>query len=282
MSGAGPDPLYVAARRTLLDALEAMRAHLDAVILVGAQAVYVHAGAADVTVAPYTTDADLALDPSVLGPDPILEDVLRGAGFARGPNPGAWAKSATVAGVATPVKVDLMVPAAVAGAGTRSASIPPHDSTSARKTVGLEGALIDQDPHRVRALDPGDARSFLIAVAGPGALLVAKLTKIQERAESPTRLIDKDALDVLRLLQAVPTSELAARLRRLQGAEVSRSVTDRAVESLAGLFGTAGAQGSRMAARAAAPMDDEETTAGSVSILARDLLEALDTDAMST
>lgn len=46
MPGA-PDPLYVAARRTLLDALDAVREHLEAVILVGAQAVYVHTGEGD-------------------------------------------------------------------------------------------------------------------------------------------------------------------------------------------------------------------------------------------
>ena len=42
MSGV-PDPLYVLARKALLDAVDALAAHLDAVVLVGAQAVYVHA-----------------------------------------------------------------------------------------------------------------------------------------------------------------------------------------------------------------------------------------------
>ena len=35
-----PDPLYVAARHVLLDALEAIEPHLSALVLVGAQAVY--------------------------------------------------------------------------------------------------------------------------------------------------------------------------------------------------------------------------------------------------
>jgi hypothetical protein len=39
-----PDPLYVAARRVLLDALEAIKPHLSALVLVGAQAVYLAAG----------------------------------------------------------------------------------------------------------------------------------------------------------------------------------------------------------------------------------------------
>ena len=50
------DELYVMARRVLLDALEALGAHRDAIILVGAQAVYLRVGEADLAVAPYTTD----------------------------------------------------------------------------------------------------------------------------------------------------------------------------------------------------------------------------------
>lgn len=37
-------PEYVAARRVLLDALEALKDHLPSLILVGAQAVYHHTG----------------------------------------------------------------------------------------------------------------------------------------------------------------------------------------------------------------------------------------------
>jgi hypothetical protein len=54
---------YVAARRALLDALEALREHIDSIVVVGAQAVYLHTGAAELAVAEFTTDADLALDP---------------------------------------------------------------------------------------------------------------------------------------------------------------------------------------------------------------------------
>lgn len=66
MPGA-PDPVYVAARRVLLDALEALRGRLEALVLVGAQAVYVHAGEADLSVAPTTSDGDLAIHPKRLG-----------------------------------------------------------------------------------------------------------------------------------------------------------------------------------------------------------------------
>ena len=60
-----PDPLYVRARAALLDAVEALGIHRDAIVLVGAQAIYLHTGAADLAVAEYTTDADFAVRPDV-------------------------------------------------------------------------------------------------------------------------------------------------------------------------------------------------------------------------
>ena len=66
MSG-DPDPLYVRARAALLDAAEAIPNKLEAVVLVGAQAVYIHTGDADFgAVAAYTTDADSCVAPAEL------------------------------------------------------------------------------------------------------------------------------------------------------------------------------------------------------------------------
>jgi len=82
MPGArSPDPEYVAARRVLLDALEALGTHRKAVVLVGAQAIYLHVGAGDLAVAPYTTDGDLAIDPRELGEQPAIAATLEAAGF---------------------------------------------------------------------------------------------------------------------------------------------------------------------------------------------------------
>ena len=90
MPGA-PDPEYVAARRVLLDALEALDDHRAVLILVGAQAIYMHTGEGDLAVAPYTTDGDIALDPAELGPAPKLEDAMRHAGFRLDEQqPGVW------------------------------------------------------------------------------------------------------------------------------------------------------------------------------------------------
>ena len=81
-------PEYVAARRVLLDALEALTYHLPSLILVGAQAVYHHTGDADLNVPLMTTDADLAIDTRGLADVPEIGSLLRGAGFVPGPNPG--------------------------------------------------------------------------------------------------------------------------------------------------------------------------------------------------
>ena len=84
MSG-GPDPLYVRARTALLDAAEALAEQLDAVVLVGAQAVYIHTGDAEfAAVAPYTTDADFCVAPADLNDAPLLSELLMARGFSPG------------------------------------------------------------------------------------------------------------------------------------------------------------------------------------------------------
>ena len=47
----GGDNLIVEARAALLDAVAALEAHKDAVILIGAQAIYLHTGEAEVALA---------------------------------------------------------------------------------------------------------------------------------------------------------------------------------------------------------------------------------------
>jgi hypothetical protein len=83
--------LTVVARRVLLDALEVLTAHRDAITLVGAQAVYLRASdGEDLTIPSYTSDADLGVDPSVLDDEPLLEQIMADAGFTQGPDPGHW------------------------------------------------------------------------------------------------------------------------------------------------------------------------------------------------
>lgn len=95
------DPRYVATRRILLDALEALAPHGRAVIVAGAQGVYLRTGWSEIGIAPYTTDGDLALDPKLLGDQPGLEESMRNAGFhlleprPNRPEPGVWVATDT-------------------------------------------------------------------------------------------------------------------------------------------------------------------------------------------
>lgn len=266
----GDPDLYIRARRTLLDAADALEPHLDAVVLVGAQAIYLRAGEADLldAGAPYTRDADLAIRPSQLADSPLLGDLMKRRGFTPSEHPGSWVSD-------DGVPVDLMVPEALAGPGSRGARLGAHGKRVARRAKGLEAALIDRQQMLIRALDPSDRRRVVMDVAGPGALVVAKVHKIAERSSSRDRLVDKDADDVRRLLQATDTADLAMRLNRLRYDELSGEVTMEAIGHLARLFGNIDAAGIAMAVRAAGPSADPDTTAASLTTLASDLLSAL-------
>ncbi|MCB9682981.1 MAG: hypothetical protein H6733_16060 [Alphaproteobacteria bacterium] len=271
------DELYVVARCVLLDALEALGTHRDAIVVVGAQAIYLRAGEADLVVAPYTTDGDLALDPDLLAEIPPLEDALRGAAFTAGGRDavGVWVtRRDTPSKPDVQVQVDLLVPEVVSpGRGRRAARLPGHEPTAARIVRGLEGVLVDQDLLTLRALDPNDARALKVKVAGPAGLLVAKLHKLDER-KGTARANDKDALDVFRLLRGVPTSELAARMRRLRADARSADAGARGMVLLAELF-ERGGKGAEMAARAVAGVLDAAEVSVACDLLAADLSSAL-------
>ena len=262
-----PDPLYVRARTALLDAVEALAEHRDALVLVGAQAIYLHTGDADLAVAEYTTDADFTVSPTDLADAPLLADLLSARGFTPREHPGGWLSP-------DGIYIDLMVPEQLAGPGTRGARLGLHGKRAARRAKGLEGALIDRALLPIAALDPDDNRTIKLWVAGPGALLVAKAHKIAERVGAQDRVRDKDALDVLRLLRAIDTVELADRLAVLTGNQLSAGVTNEAIRLLPELFRAADSPGIAMAVRAAGAAEDSATLAASFVALAEDLLRA--------
>jgi hypothetical protein len=273
------DELYVIVRRVLLDALEALGPHRNATILVGAQAIYLHTGDAELAVAEYTTDADLALDPALLDEIPPLEQALQSARFApmgsRGV--GVWKTNRRGSDARNvEVQVDVLVPSAVSpGKGRRSARLPGHDAHAARKVDGLEGVLVDQAQMFIGSLEPDiDHRRIEAKVAGPGALLVAKLFKINERKATP-RSSDKDALDILRILQGIETDALARCLRRILDDERSRDAGERALALLSELFATRGSEGAAMVARATSPLLDEAEVRLQSELLAQDLIAVL-------
>ena len=265
MPGVGrPDPEYVAARRVLLDALDALGAHRKSVVLVGAQAVYLHVGEGDLAVAPYTTDGDLAIDPRALDDEPRLAQALRGAGFELAIRPGTWTRRE--------VQIDFLVPSSMGGSGRRGARLGAHGAEVARKAAGLEAAVVDHAAVRIVALDPSDPRGFDVAVAGVAGLVVAKLHKITERKELADRRQDKDGLDVLRLLRFAETAPLATSLMRLARHPLAGPVTQQARTMLVDLFADRNGVGAQMAVRASAGLENGPAIAQSCEVLARSLL----------
>jgi len=267
-----PAPEYVAARRTLLDALDALSAHHPSLALIGAQAVYLHTGSQDTNVPPMTTDADLALDTDLLADDPEIAATLQAAGFVPG-QPGHWENSQGIA-------VDLMVAPHQSNrqsASARAAHLTSHAKSVARIGPGLALALSDNAPQSITALDSSDSRRHEIRVAGPAALLVAKAIKLDDRLADASqgnsrRIVDKDALDVLRLLQACPISQFLAGLSWQNAdtaaqADIARGLQilrDRATDRTHDL--------PVLATRASG---DDPTVAASLAVLVRELLTAM-------
>jgi len=104
----------------------------------------------------------------------------------------------------------------------------------------------------VAALDPRDDRSIDVEVAGVAALLVAKAHKIHDRSAGgrADRLKDKDAFDVVSMMQTSSPREAGATLAQLRTHPVAGEATTDALEYLNELFGRRAGEGVRMAQRA--------------------------------
>ena len=274
--------------------MQALDSHRDAIILVGAQALYIHTGEGDLGLTndatstadgtPFTTDADLGIDPMALAGHPLLEEVLDRAKFYRAisTDVGRFFKDRLVNGKMVPIPLDLLVPEALGGNGTRGARLGPHGYRAARKARGLEPALVDKAPHTIASLEQDDARTFRINVAGRAAILVAKLHKVNERASDAKRrdTVAKDSLDVLRLLRHSDLGSLATTINDLAAepatddavlAEAIAGVTKEALQYLDALFTREGKPGCQLAAEAATGIEDPAIVTASLAALATDL-----------
>ncbi|MFD1148935.1 hypothetical protein [Saccharothrix hoggarensis] len=255
--GVAPDQLNTTARKVLLDGLEALAAHRAAITVIGAQAVYLRTSKAALKSAAFTSDGDLALDPDVLGDEPLVDEALTAAGFRlrHAEQPGLWVRPEVIDGRAVEVELDILAGHSLASGG-RAARIPPHGKMSAKKVRGIEVAVVDRSPMVVRSLTPEDDRRVEVNVAGPVALLVAKAFKIEDRllgaAKRPDRLVNKDAADVLRIMMAVPVREVASSLAELVRDPRVGPVATAGVEMLGTQFGGADAPGVQMAVDALA------------------------------
>ena len=268
------DPNYIEARETLLDAVETLEPHSNAVILVGAQAVYVHTESEDESfaVAPFTYDADIALDPELLEDSPALIASMSAAGFRLDNPPGLYKRDSGA-------QVDLLVPNAVGGRpGRRGAQLGGHGTKAARQVHGLEGVLVSHTPRRIGSLGAGAARSCILKVAGPAALLVSKVHKLEERlgaSEHRQRQLSKDAFDIYRLLRATGTAELAEEFSLLQAHELSRGVTSQALSQFQELFGARSDRGPELLVSHIGPLEDPAFIVESSVALSQDLLKAI-------
>ncbi len=199
------------ARDLLLDALVVLEPHREALIVVGAQAVYEHTRLVEGLEQPSTNDSDLAVDPSLVTPSASIYRAMLDAGFfqARPERSGIYSREPTEPGGKPHFPtLDLIAPESVAGSSRshRGARIAGQDRKAVNKADGLELALLDHTWRSIGPIAPESARGELeVKVAGPAALLCAKAWKLQERvrdadAGKPWRLREKDAGDVWQLM----------------------------------------------------------------------------------
>ena len=273
MAARSIDPNYVKARAGLLDALKALGPLRAAAVLVGAQGVYEYTREVDdhFAVAPATFDADLAFIPELLIDDPKIPEAMLEAGYVLGDQPGIYRRDDNT-------QVDLLVPQIVGGRRGRGASLGVHGNRSARQVRGLEGALVSRRPMAIGSFSAEDHRSFEIHVAGPAALLVAKIHKLADRADeqgSP-RLNNKDAFDIYRLLLAIQSRELAEEAAILRGHSRSQEVTEEALAKFSELFGADSGTGAQLVVDHIGSLENPAFIAASVVALAKDFLSAVD------
>jgi hypothetical protein len=264
--GIEPNVLHLLARRVLLDALEALDGQRSALVLVGAQAVYLHSGSAALGVAAFTSDGDLGLDPDLVADTPHLESALSKAGFTRTAperqaQPGTWWRAAAqINDRKVLIPIDLLAPETLTE-GRRGARLPPHDPGAVRRVAGLEAALEDHALMTINSLEPlVDARSIPLRVAGIPALLIAKAHKIEDRSKSGRRerLSDKDAADVFRLITVADPVAVAATFDVLLASTRVGTVARHGLRLLRTQFGVARGIGVEMAVRSLAEAIPEE------------------------
>jgi len=136
-----------------------------------------------------------------------------------------------------------------------------HGNRAARRILGLEAALIDHSPIEIMPLDAADARSITAEVAGPAALLIAKAHKLHDRVEDDRshRVKDKDASDVVRLMQTTVPYTLAVVFEKLLADPVAGTPTRDGLDYLRQLFGPRGRPGVTMAMNALTIAMDPDT-----------------------
>ena len=209
----------------------------------------------------------MALVPELLVEKPRIIDAGN-AGYTLTDQPGMYRGKGGI-------QVDLLVPEAVGGRKGRGAQLGVHGRHAARQVRGLEGTLVSRRPMTLGALDPGDPRTYEINVAGPAALLVAKIHKLADRidADDNRRINSKDAFDVFRLLQAVDAVALVEEINLLADDLTSAEVTTEAMTRFRELFGTPSSAGTELVAQHVVGIEDRDVIVASSVALSEELIE---------
>lgn len=188
-------------RRLLVEAVQALGAFHESLVVVGAHAVMFHAERIGHR-PDSTADADAVLNPLLVAASPNILELMYAAGFeAASPDrPGIYGYVGE-SGISQRQRttVDLIVPEAYAGVGRRAARVPRQKNALGGRARGW--ALWDRVPATISTV-PGDGEpiSADVWMAGQGALLVAKAHKVSDRLGElrvrPHRLRPKDSGDV--------------------------------------------------------------------------------------
>jgi hypothetical protein len=155
-----------------------------------------------------TDSADFAVDPALISDQPDIAQALQRCGFRPlKDRPGIWKVEGR-----DKLGVDLLVPEAVAGPGRRSVRVNPHqDRQTFGRCEGIELALLDNRKTTISGFEL-DTRQIEMNVAGPAALLCAKVYKLRDRFADTARayrIRPKDASDVYLLMQTVTPAAAA-------------------------------------------------------------------------
>jgi hypothetical protein len=255
----GYDAAMSEARDFLLDALVVLKPHREALIVVGAQAVYEHTRQVSGLEQPSTNDGDLAVDPDLVTPSEPICQAMLDAGFfpARPERWGIYSRRPTPPnGKPLPPTLDLIAPQSVSGSSRshRGARIAGQDKRAVSKADGLEMALVDYEWRRIGPIATSSNRLEIEAkVAGPAALLCAKAWKLYERVRDaetgkPWRLREKDAGDIWRLMYVSNPAEVREVFDRHQQHPLLGAAIQSGKVYLGDLFGPTG-QGRLLAAK---------------------------------
>jgi len=197
-----PSAELVQARRVMLVGLEVLSDQVQALTIIGAQAVFEQTRSNGGIPFTLTTDADTSLAPALIDTRSNIGADMAAAGFVQQRDrPGIW--HYPVGEGEDPVGFDILAPSSVAGGG-RGARIPGQDKHAVGRADGLELALLDRQKMRISALDDSGVQLDAY-VAGPAAITCAKAYKLADRIDArdggkKNRVLPKDAGDIWRMM----------------------------------------------------------------------------------